>query len=115
MQGYPLSTDTWSPPWRASSRCTNSSRACTSSPPRATNSACQLRSRFFPRVRARNAVLTLPALARSPTRRMPPQQMHQMHQMQQQPQGNWKDQLNLPVRDERYRTEVRALPTRRPT
>ena len=44
-----------------------------------------------------------------------PQQMHQMHQMQQQPQGNWKDQLNLPVRDERYRTEVRALPTRRPT
>lgn len=46
---------------------------------------------------------------------MPPQQMHQMHQMQQQPQGNWKDQLNLPVRDERYRTEVRALPTRRPT
>ena len=43
---------------------------------------------------------------------MPPQHMQQM---QQQPQGNWKDQLNLPVRDERYRTEVRALPTRRPT
>ena len=30
---------------------------------------------------------------------MPPQRMHQMHQMQQQPQGNWKDQLNLPVND----------------
>jgi hypothetical protein len=45
----------------------------------------------------------------------PPQQ-----QQQQQQQGNWKDQLNLPVRDERYRTEVRsrcrpvAFPDHRP-
>ena len=40
----------------------------------------------------------------------PPQQMQHMPPPQMQPQsGNWKDQLNLPARDERYRTEVRAL------
>ena len=34
---------------------------------------------------------------------MPPQQ-----QMHMQPQGgDWKAQLNIPLRDERYRTEVR--------
>jgi|AntAceMinimDraft_12_1070368.scaffolds.fasta_scaffold87473_2 hypothetical protein len=39
-----------------------------------------------------------------------PQQQQQMHQPPaQQQQGNWKDQLALPARDERYRTEVRNL------
>ena len=61
---------------------------------------------------ARTSPLTSPS--RSPSLRMmqpPPQQ---------QQQGNWKDQLALPPRDERYRTEVRrarrarAVPADRP-
>ena len=50
-----------------------------------------------------------------PGQHMPPQGYPQQGyppQMQQQPQqqGNWKDQLSLPARDERYRTEVRLQP-----
>ena len=50
-----------------------------------------------------------------PGQHMPPQGYPQQGyppQMQQQPQqqGNWKDQLALPARDERYRTEVRLHP-----
>lgn len=61
---------------------------------------------------ARTSPLTSPS--RSPSLRMmqpPPQQ---------QQQGSWKDQLALPPRDERYRTEVRrarrsrAVPADRP-
>ena len=58
----------------------------------------------------------LPGLTPSPPPvhplRMPPQQ-----QMHMQPQGgDWKAQLNIPLRDERYRTEVRfpSPPTRFP-
>ena len=91
------------------------------SPAGLSSATVRSRSFYFPSFRhffalrvasARTSPLTSPS--RSPSLRMmqpPPQQ---------QQQGNWKDHLALPPRDERYRTEVRrarrarAVPADRP-
>ena len=115
MQGYPPQHGYMVPPMAGQQQMYQQQPGMYQQPPQGYQQCVPTQIALFPSRASANAVLTLPRPRAIADPQDAPQQMHQMHQMQQQPQGNWKDQLNLPVRDERYRTEVRALPTRRPT